>query len=926
MKIVSWNIRGLSTASRQKGVKALVVSHNVDIVGLLETKLDDNRLRSFMTFHFSGWNQVNNFDTHVAGRILVLWNPSKVSMEPISISPQVIHFKATCKVSSVSTRLSFIYGLHSIIDRRPLWTNLSDFSGQNRSPWLLLGDFNNVLCSGDRQNGVDVTPYEIRDFEDFCSASGVSDLQYTGSHFTWSNDRVWSKIDRAMGNFEWYASDFFSHVNFLTRGSLSDHSACVITIFHHEVTINRPFKFFKMWTSHVDYTQLVTSEWGKEFIGTQQYILCCKLKALKGPLKELNNLHFSHIFSRAKIATAELENDTILLQADPNNAALKNKVKCSRVNAQFLEKAAFDFFSQKAKCTYINQGDRGTKFFHAMVKRNANRRHISAITLEDGSITTSSQQVADEFVGHFKNLLGTSDFCTPIDIDILNLGPKLENAEAIDLVRAVSSDEIKRTLFSIADDKSPGPDGFSAHFYKKSWDIVGVQFCKAIKEFFESRSLLKQVNHTTIALVPKSDNASSVSDYRPIACCNVTYKVISKIIAARLGPVLNSIIDPAQAAGGRSMIENIHLAQEMLRKYHRKRSSPRCTMKVDLRKAYDSVCWSFLKSMLEGLDFPSIFVDWIMQCVSTPSYSIAGGLNGMFKGEKGLRQGDPLSPFLFVICLEYFSRILKKATTNTDFHFHPRCGQNGISHLAFADDLMLFARGDSYSVKILMDSLHKFGSTSGLHSNVMKSNLYTAGIVGYDLDLIQSLTDIPVGSMPFSLVYRLLPNVLRSFIMLHLLRKLRHILIPGRLLPYLMLEERSSYDPYCKVLNVFGFRFSLYQRKTTALVSWAGVCLPKTEGGLGFRDLKSWNTSLLAKCFWDIHLKKDSLWVKWVHSIFLRGDKSVWDWKTFRDDSPLLKRILAIRDLVILREGSIAAAKDRFASWADGDHIILSST
>lgn len=161
------------------------------------------------------------------------------------------------------------------------------------------------------------------------------------------------------------------------------------------------------------------------------------------------------------------------------------------------------------------------------------------------------------------------------------------------------------------------------------------------RSFFVSGSLLKQINHTTIALVPKSDHASTVSDYRPIACCNVSCKVISKIITARLAPVLNSIIDPAQSAfvEGRSMIENIHLAQELFRKYHRKRTSPRCIIKVDLRKAYDSVSWSFLKSVLQGLNFPNEFVRWVMQCVSTTSYSIAlnGGLNGLFKGAKGLK-------------------------------------------------------------------------------------------------------------------------------------------------------------------------------------------------------------------------------------------------------------------------------------------------
>lgn len=485
MKIASWNVRGLNSDPRQKGVKVLVNDHNLDIIGLLETKLNDERLRSFLRFYFRGWNHVNNFATHDAGRIFVLWNPLKVSLEPLLIFPKGIHFKATCKVTSISVHLSFVYGLHSVVDRRPLWEILLDFSLLYQSPWHF-EDFNNVLSPGDRHNGVDVTPYEIRDFEDFCLASGVSDLPYTGSHYRWTNDQVWSKIDRALCNFELFAADFFSHVNFLPLGVFSDHSACVVTIFQQEACINRSFKFITMWTSHEDFLPTVSSEWSKVILGTQQFRLCSKLKTLKGPLQELNSLHFSHIFTRAKNASQALESDIGLLQADPTNSELKETVKRARFKANFLEKAAIEFYSQKAKCSYLNLGVRGTKFFHALVKRNANKRHISAITLENGLLTTSPQQVVVEFVSHFQNLLGTAIDCEPIDVDILNLGTKVEATQASNLVQSISNEEIRKALFSIGDDKSPDPDGYTAHFFKKSWPTVGEQFCDAIKDFFLS--------------------------------------------------------------------------------------------------------------------------------------------------------------------------------------------------------------------------------------------------------------------------------------------------------------------------------------------------------------------------------------------------------------------------------------------------------
>ena len=199
------------------------------------------------------------------------------------------------------------------------------------------------------------------------------------------------------------------------------------------------------------------------------------------------------------------------------------------------------------------------------------------------------------------------------------------------------------------------------------------------------------------------------------------------------------------------MIENIHLVQELLRKYNRKRVSPRCLIKVDLRKAYDSVSWEFIAEVMIGLKFPVRFIGWVMQCVTSPTYSIAlnGGIWGMFKGKKGLRQGDSLSPFIFLLCIEYLSRRLKVNTNSLEFNFHPRCGQLRLSHLAFADDLMLMARGDITSVRIIMDSLRDFGLKSGLCANLIKSILFTAGVYGEELVQLRQLTGIPVGAMPF---------------------------------------------------------------------------------------------------------------------------------------------------------------------------------
>lgn len=135
----------LSLKQKLNGVRNLIRQHNIDMIGVLETKLNQEKIQRIMRKKFQGWLELNNFHTHRAGRILVLWDPSKVTLEPVEISPQVIHCTATCKVSSITFHVRFVYAFHSIVSRIPLWNNMVDTGMHLSYPWLVLGDFNNVL-------------------------------------------------------------------------------------------------------------------------------------------------------------------------------------------------------------------------------------------------------------------------------------------------------------------------------------------------------------------------------------------------------------------------------------------------------------------------------------------------------------------------------------------------------------------------------------------------------------------------------------------------------------------------------------------------------------------------------------------------------------------------------------------------------------
>ncbi|XP_071728518.1 secreted RxLR effector protein 78-like [Rutidosis leptorrhynchoides] len=152
-----------------------------------------------------------------------------------------------------------------------------------------------------------------------------------------------------------------------------------------------------------------------------------------------------------------------------------------------------------------------------------------------------------------------------------------------------------------------------------------------------------------------------------------------------------------------------------MRGYHLNRGVPRCAFKVDIQKAYDTVDWEFLKAILKGFGFPRRMILWIMKCVTSTSFSINvnGEIHGYFKGKRGLRQGDPMSPYLFTLVMEVLSLMLRRnARQYENFKYHPKCEKLDIINLCFADDLFLFSYSDINSVKVISDELKEFQACS----------------------------------------------------------------------------------------------------------------------------------------------------------------------------------------------------------------------
>lgn len=219
-----------------------------------------------------------------------------------------------------------------------------------------------------------------------------------------------------------------------------------------------------------------------------------------------------------------------------------------------------------------------------------------------------------------------------------------------------------------------------------------------------------------------------MKDYRPIACCNLLYKVISKVLARRLKAIFPDAIEPNQTAfiKRRLLLENVLLASELVNRYHKTQQSNRATVKFDISKEFDTVKWSFITSVLKAMGLPLQFIYWIKVCISTVAFSVSvnGSLEGFFTSARGIRQGCSLSPYLYVILNNVLSKMLNRAAEAQQFGYHPQCQEVKLTHLCFADDILVFTDGSLGSLKGVLEVMDQFAGMSGLYINATKSYLF----------------------------------------------------------------------------------------------------------------------------------------------------------------------------------------------------------
>ncbi|KAH9718961.1 reverse transcriptase domain-containing protein [Citrus sinensis] len=506
---------------------------------------------------------------------------------------------------------------------------------------------------------------------------------------------------------------------------------------------------------------------------------------------------------------------------------------------------------------------------------------------------------------------------------------KITNEQNSMLLTPFSATDVKEALFDMHPDKSPGPDGMNPAFYQRFWHIVGEDVISACLQFVKDCSFPAGLNDTSLVLIPKNQKPEILSDMRPIALCNVLYKIISKMLANRMKLVLDLVISDSQSAfvPGRAITDNIIISAEIMHFLKRKRQGKHgvAAMKIDMFKAYGRVKWGFLQAMMLKLGFDPKWVELVMLCVSTVRYSVLreGKEVGPIIPCRGLRQGDPLSPYLFIICAEGLSSLFRSQERSGLLHgVKVARGAPMISHLFFADDSFLFFKATHNEAALVKQVLTVYGKASGQVVNFSKSSIsFSANVSEANVWQLCELLEVNattnhgaylglpsyIGRKKKEVFHYIRDRVwkrLQGWSAKMLSRAGKEILLTtvALAMPNYAMSIYLLPKDLCRelegMMNSYWWRNNHSNGKGINWMKWKYLCNPKGHGGLGFKQLHSFNIALLGKQVWHILTRPESFMAKVLKARYFPRT-SVLKASLGHNPSFVWRSMLAAKDVVV---------------------------
>ncbi|PKU86575.1 Putative ribonuclease H protein [Dendrobium catenatum] len=935
-----WNIRGFNQLGKVLACKEFVTANRLDMICILEAKISAPSLADnwFINNHqiFPNEQCCINFPASSPARIWLKWNSSSVTFNPISLNHQFIHGSVY-----FGTRppffITIVYAANTPSERLPLWHNLTTLDENISSPWIVMGDFNCFREVKDKSGGNPIQFSRLGEFNNWVFKSGIMDLKAVGLRYTWFNGRVDDpihiKLDRMLVNQEWLDCFPFSFYKVLPN-LCSDHSPLLLSSGGNFSKASM-FQFKNFWLKLDGFWDALISSFAIHHEGSPISNLYGKFRDLKMQLKQSNWANDHYI--KANLADLRQKQNFILdlIQRNPLDHQLNASLKKINASISLLNGAWSSWIIQRAKAKWLRNGEDDLGFLYARIKSRANTSKIKEIITEEGHFT-SPNEIAFAIVDRFKKLYNPTALSNSYELFSF-IGDSIPDHLIGPLIQPVTDLEIKHVVFSGPSSSSLGPDGFTFEFFKATWEVIGFYVSNTIKNFFSMGHLPRCAKETAIALIPKHQHATNISDYRPISLCNVFYKIIAKILANRMKCVMPHIIQKSQAGfiSKRVSTDNIILANEILNGYNGFSSKKFFCAKLDIRKAFDFVSWDFFLYRLKVKSFPDKFIYWIKSCVCEVSFSVCinGSLEGFFTSSAGLRHGCPLSPLLFVVVMDAFSCSLDVRP----FIGIP-CGSTSFSHLLYADDVLVFGAATIQNAWELSKFLKDFALASGLYTNNSKCSILFSNNTSMAIEIASILG---FNTTDYFFEYLGLPISTRKLNSSHFQPLLSRIssLLDGWKVKFLSFAGRIQYIRFTiantlaywirgaiipksciKLIDRFCSRFLFHgsiEGKKLHLVAWKDTCLPTCYGGLGIANIQSMYHSFGCSFIWRMYNSSALIfdWLKIKYTSPWKGNspKPSKFWKFIQGTAQLIKK-----DIKLTASATDCKLSFFWDPWLDG--------
>jgi len=622
MQLISWNCRGLGNPNKAEAIKDLLKMETADILMLQETKVEGETLlnTSAKKWKFDSGKAASARGT--AGGIGTFWTKN-FSLERFLVTQHWIFTELRHTISDLTLALFNLYVPVHYEEKRECWRSLSDYIAQISPTNLVIGgDLNITLDPKEKKGGIQSRDPFINTVGNLILRWDLVDFKPMKGKYTWTNNRtgenhISARLDRFLISSSLMMDNRIVFTKILPKLT-SDHKPILLCLKEEEDLGPLPFRFNPLWAGKDGFLETVQAAWMTEVIGSPSFVWEQKLKNTKKALKDWIKKSMQSPNRQRKEAVIQLEGIQLEMEEkDPSPTDLANEKSAQR-NVYCSFRNEEEYWRLKSRSLWLKSGDRNTSYFHRQCRARLSRNHITEITSSSGQVYKGFSQIQEAAVNHFQNLLSAERNGDEEDeAEFLTTIPNLVSEEDNDsLMSPVTEEEITSIVWSMDPDKAPGPDGFTIHFYRICWEIIKIDLFRMIRGVLRKEKVGGGIKSTFLALIPKETNPRSFDRYRPISLCNSSYKIVAKLLANRIKPLLQKLISPAQGGfvKGRQILDNVIQIQEALHSSHARKEQG-MIIKLDMSNAFDRVNRSFLLRVLAAFGFRQEFINLIKACI-----------------------------------------------------------------------------------------------------------------------------------------------------------------------------------------------------------------------------------------------------------------------------------------------------------------------